>query len=408
MTGFQSQVRHVLVPHDGKVLITEKPPYTEQEIFEDREVIVRRLDAAYLNLLDDMEEFQHSWNQNWKLAIATAWEEGRYAGLKEWASDQGDLFKAETWTNLGDKAKEWAGSICDRMAHDTVDRYRDFVANYTVIADNPDGTILNWAWYKTHIAEAAEGFVEDKVREVKASMRRIEQLVADTTDAAKKVEMIIRYRQQIYAVPELIAKGDGEAVMAFLRGPLKDIDPELAENILNNPELPAAVAVIQDHDSVLTYLAYVSLMIDAVPPNFYVYAAGKGATYVVLELMLNIVLGLLTEGAFVAARVATLLARFAATSARVAGVARKIQKAEAAFAAYRRFLNDSVEACRDIRALGHKLLPTRGKGTVVRAQTKETVTLRKENMRRDLRCKCCGSPNHRSPRNAGNSVLVYR
>jgi len=105
MTDFQSQVRHVLVPQDGNVLITDKPRYTEQEIFEDREVIVRRLDAAYLNLLDDMDEFQVSWNQSWKLSIAIAWEEGRYAGLKEWASDQGDLFKVETWTNLGEKAR---------------------------------------------------------------------------------------------------------------------------------------------------------------------------------------------------------------------------------------------------------------------------------------------------------------
>jgi hypothetical protein len=408
MTGFKSQIQHVLAPKDGNVLITETPPYTEEEIFEDREVIVRRLDAAYLNLVDDMDEFQHSWNQNWKLALATAWQEGRYAGLKEWASDQGDLFKAETWTGLGDKAKEWAGGVYDRMATYATTRMEDIATNYSVIAENPDGTVLNWAWYKTHITEATEGFVEDKVREVKASMQRLEQFVADTKETAKKVEKVFKYRQQIYAIPELIAKGDGEAIMAFLRGPLTDIDPELSANILNNPELPAAIAVVQDHDSVLTYLAYVSLMIDAVPPNFYVYVAGKGATYVLLELVLNIVLGLLTEGAFVAARVATLLARFAATSARVAGVVRKLKKAEAALQAYRRFIDDSVEALRDIRALGKKLLPMRGKGSAVRGSTKETVSLRKENVKRDVKCKCCGSPNHRSPRSSGNSVLVYR
>jgi hypothetical protein len=239
-------------------------------------------------------------------------------------------------------------------------------------------------------------------------MQRAEQLVNDATEAGRKAHTIIKYREQIYSIPELIAKGDGAAIIAFIRGPLKEIDPELSENILNNPELPAAIAVVQDHDTLLTYLAYVSLMLDAIPPNFYVYAAGKGATYVVLELVLNIVLGLLTEGAFVAARVATLLARFAMTSAKVAGVARKIKKAEAAVQAFRRYITECTEALHDIRALGHKLLQIRGKGTVAKGSTKETMTLRKENVKRDKRCKCCGSTHHTSPRNAGNSVLVYR
>jgi len=294
------------------------------------------------------------------------------------------------------------------MATKATDRLEDFAANYSVISDNPDGTVLNWAWYKSQITQAAESFVEEKVHEVQASMRRVEQLVDDTLDDVNKAEKIFKYREQIYAIPELIAQGDGASIMAFLRGPLKDIDPELSENILNSQELPAAIAVIQDHDSVLTYLAYVSLMIDAVPPNFYVYAAGKGSAYVMLELMLNIVLGLLTDGAFVAARAAMLLGRLAATSARVAGAMRKIQKAEAAIQAFRRYVNECVEACRDLRSLGHKLRDVRGRSVVTRGSTKETVTLRKQNLTRDKRCKCCGSTKHRSPRNQGNSVLVYR
>ncbi|WOB11338.1 hypothetical protein [Piscinibacter gummiphilus] len=274
--------------------------------------------------------------------------------------------------------------------------------------ENPDGTILNWAWWKSTVSRSIEKTVEERRRELEVHLRRAEQLADDVVAGTEKAKKIYKHRQQIAAIPELIAHGDGAAIMAFIRGPLKDIDPEMSANILANPELPYAIALVQDHDSLLTYLSYVSLTLEAIPPNFYVYAVGKGATYVVLELVLTIVLGILTEGAFVAARVATLLARFATSGARAAGTARKLKKADAAIKSFKRAMNEFVESKREMMDLGRKLNFARPKGLVVNGRTKQTLHAKKENTKRDKRCKCCGSTAHGSPRSQGNSVLVYR
>lgn len=406
--NFTSESRRVLVPQDGAVQFTSETAILEKDISDSREAIVRRLDAAYLHVLEEMEEFQAQWSAGPMLALYTAWEEGRLAGMKEWAGDQGDLFKAETWTALGDQVQGWASSAYDRLYTYGANRAKEFAENYSVLTENPDGTILNWAWWKTTASEAIETAVEQKKRELNAALQRANQMVDGVVAGTEKAKKIYAYRQQIFRIPELIAQGDGEAIMAFIRGPLNEIDPEMSKNILRNPDLPYAIALVQDHDSLLTYLSYVTLILEAVPPNFYVYTAGKGATYVALEVVLNVVLGLLTEGAFVAARLATLMARFAVSSKRVAGAMRTIKKADAAIQSFRRSINEFIEAKHELMDLGRKINFARPKSLVVKGRTKETLRARKDNVKRDKRCKCCGSSAHASPRNQGNSVLVYR
>ena len=156
------------------------------------------------------------------------------------------------------------------------------------------------------------------------------------------------------------------------------------------------------------YLAYVSLMFDAVPPNFYVYAAGKGSSYLMLEIGLNLLLALLTDGVLTAARVSMLLGRFAAMGGRAAAAAKKLQRAEEALLAFQRYVKASLESCKDLRGLGEKLFKSRKRSVVARGKTKEEIHLRKEEIKRNVKCKCCGSTAHHSPRTAGNSVLVYR
>lgn len=405
---FPRATPQVQVPQDGSVQITSQTQITEREIHDIRETMVRRLDAAYLHIVDDMDEFQRQWTDGPIMALHASWLEGRQDGMKDWIGDQGELFKLETWKNMGEKAGQWAGAVYDRLAIYVPSRLDDFAQHYSVIADNPDGTILNWAWWKTLATNEANEVLQARERQLQERMQSIQQTIDGAEELTKRAVKIYQHREQIYRIPELISQGDGEAIMAFFRGPLMEIDPDLAKNILSNPNLPHIIALVQDRDSLLTYLAYVSLMFEAVPPNFYVYVAGKGGAYLALEVMLNIVLGLFTSGTFLVARVGMLLARFASMGAKAANANRKLKKVEVAIAAFRRYINECLEAINELGDLGKKLTSARARGLVLRGGTRQPINARKENAKNDLRCKCCGSTEHRSPRNAGNSVLVYR
>jgi hypothetical protein len=162
--------------------------------------------------------------------------------------------------------------------------------------------------------------------------------------------------------------------------------------------------LIADHDSILGYLAYVGLMIEAIPPNFYGYAAAKGGVYLLIELVLLLVTVLLSAGAAAAARVASLVARLAASSAKLANAARKIERAREALDALIRVIEDFCPAATDLRLLGDKLRRARQRGVVLRGNTKTTVAARKQAIKRDRKCQLCGSSQHTTPRHRLGSV----
>ncbi|REL26229.1 hypothetical protein DXX93_06275 [Thalassotalea euphylliae] len=53
--------------------------------------------------------------------------------------------------------------------------------------------------------------------------------------------------------------------------------------------------MIDVHYSALTYIAYLSLFMEVVPPNFYAFVAGKGSAYLTIEVCLLILTTLFTE-----------------------------------------------------------------------------------------------------------------
>jgi hypothetical protein len=387
--------KHVLAPNDGSVTISAQPDVTEKEIKDDREIIIQRLDAAYLNLTEAMAPFQEKWDAGWKSALAEATWDGVSAGISDWGDDFADYFKKETWTELGDKIEKAAGTAYDTAAQyaagfydGLVDRVNKAAKEIEVAPENAGNLLRNWAW------QVVDDAVVEPAKNMAQTVTSAANSVSETAATAQK---IYSHRDAILDLPNLIAAGEPKPIQNFIDTVLMDIDPELAKSIKNDPNFPVVLEIIADHESALSYLAYAGLVFEAVPPNFYAYVAAKGGAYLLVEVVLLIVTALLSAGTAAAARIATLAARIAMSSSKVAKLAKKVERIQEAFNAFMRILEDFSRAADDLHSLGAKLLRTRTRGLQVKGSTKTTVAARRESIKRDKKCRICGSTKHPTP-----------
>lgn len=406
--------RKVLASDDGSVLVIAQPSVTEKEIADDRKLIVQRLDAAYLNLTDHMAPFQREWDDGPLAALVSSVRAGAAAGASEWGDDFAEMFSKEMWTDLGVKIKDVTGSALDAAAGYSKEVYNGVAASTQEAArragkvlENPDKTVYNWAWWQRNFEEAADDAQKAITTRVDGYVQSAQATAHTLSEAAKKAQKAYKHRDAILGLPELLVKGDPKPVQAFVDTVLMDIDPELAKEIKNDPNFHLVLELIADHDSILAYLSYVGLMMEAIPPNFLGYLAAKGGVYLLIELVLLLVTAILSAGAAAAARVASLVARLAANSAKLAQAAKKIQRAKQALDALIRAIEDFWQAATDLRVLGDKLRMARQRGLVLRGNTKTTIAARKQAIKRDRKCQLCGSANHTTPRHRLGSV-VYK
>jgi hypothetical protein len=391
-------------PKDGAVIVTTETQVTEKEIFEEREGIVLRLHAAYLNLTDQMAEFQSQWDDNPTLAFVVSAREGWNAGGADWLNDQAELFKAELWTDLGGKIRDAAGTAYDRLAGYSKQRYDELHKQLSKHIENPDDTLYNWAWWQRTITDEASELAHQQLQRIDEARHAVQDAANTVIESANKARKIYQHRDAILNLPSLIADGKPQPVQNFVDTVLMDIDPELAKAIRNDPNFAVVLEIIADHDSALSYLAYVGLMMEAMPPNFYAYVAGKGSAYLMIEVVMLVVSALLSAGAAVAARITMLIGRFAAAGVKVVTANRRIQRAKAAIEAFLRILRDLSDAVDDLHNLGAKLLQARSKGLVVRGNTKTTLAAKRTSIKRDKKCRVCGSTTHTTPRRRPGNV----
>jgi hypothetical protein len=400
----RSETTRLQAPKDGSVTVTAEPDVTEQEIVEEREGIVERLHACYLNLQDNMAEFQQQWDDNATLSVLISAREGWNAGGADWLSDQAELFDKKTWMDLGDKTTKFAGETYDRLAVYSKQRYEEIQAEVNKHLEHPENTIANWSWWQSAITDEGERIAREQYAKLYGAAQSVKASAQTVLNSAETAKKIYKHRDAILNLPTLIAQGEPRPIQAFVDNQLMDIDPELAKAIKNNPNFPLVLEIIADHDSALSYLSYMSLMLEAIPPNFYAYAAGKGSAYIMIEVVLLVVTALLSAGAAVAARIAMLVARFAAASAKLASVGNKIKRAKAAMDAFIRILEDLSDAVNRLHALGAKLVKARSKGLKVKGSTKTTLVAKKESVKRDKKCRLCGSTAHTTPRSRQGTV----
>jgi hypothetical protein len=407
MAANNSETKNVALPKDGAVTITAASDVTEKEIFADRANIVEMLHASYLNLTDEMSEFQKHWDDNPTLAFITSANEGWRAGGADWLQDQAEMFEAKLWVDLGGKIREAAGTGCDLLAGYSKQYYESLKTKINRHIENPEDTLYSWAWWQASIETEAEKIIKGQVEKIKS----IEKVVHDTTvtvlETAEKAKRIYTHRDAILNLPNMIAKGDPKPIQNFVETVLMDIDPELAKEIRHDPDFAIVLELIADHDSVLSYLAYVGLILEAIPPNFYAYVAGKGGAYIMIEVVMLIVTALLSAGTAAATRVTMLVARFAAAGAKVATVPRRLKKAKAAIEAFIRVLKDLSRAADDLHDVSLKLIRARSKNLVIRGETKTTLEARKSSIKRDKKCRVCGSTTHSTP-HRHRAILEYQ
>ena len=400
MSENKSDHKHLDTYEDGKVVVTAHPEITEREIYDDRQRVILALDEGHAKLIKAMAPFQSRWDAGHGWALADAAKDGVGAGVSAWGEDFADLFKAETWCEIGKQVKDFAGSAYDAAAAYIPEYYRKFTARankaFDELSEHPVDTLKVWAWdwvqAEKQRFEAAKDYVVETANEFAKDIERAKKMYA--------------HRDAIMALPKHVAEGDIIKIQSFIDNELKAIDPEWSAVIRNSPGTPVMLELIADHDSALSYLTYVSLMIESVPPNFYVYVAGKGGVYLLIELILTIVLAFFTGGTAAVARVSTLAARILASSARVAAIGRKVEKLLEAFEAFVHCINIYEHVTKVLYALGQKLVKIRQRAEQWMDQTLRKMRMKRKVGKRDSKCQHCRCGDHRTPR-GGCGVLNY-
>lgn len=412
---FKSVVQRVEVPQSGDVELTvETVPVTEKEIISDRNMIIARLDGCYNNVIDSMSEFQADWDEHPVKAIQLAAYEGLNSGASAWADDLGDLFDGEAWGEIGDSLGDFATATYDMAAdyaanvyQGVKERIEKHINDAQTLADNPAETLLNWKWWVDQSEDFKDEFIQSINTQIDEAKESLGQMVSSVQEAVDDSVKIFQHRKAILELPQHMIDGNVNAVENFVDTVLFDIDPELAKDVKENPNYAYALQLVEDNDTLLSYMAYFSLVMEAIPPNFYVYAGAKGAAYLALELVLTVILGFFSAGVGVAARVGVITARFATAAAKTN---KTLQKAQQAVEAYIRIFDDFIlKAIKELQALGKKILIARSKGVRVTGSTGTKLSMRKKQMRRERgRCRVCKKKTHKTPSRRFGEVRVYK
>ncbi|MFT5085270.1 MAG: hypothetical protein ACI9Y1_003328 [Lentisphaeria bacterium] len=394
---------------DGKVVVTiEAKPNIEKDIQDAKDGIVELLDGAYASTVEDMKGFTEIWDEYGWLSIALSFDNGQKEGAEAWLEDQASLFDKDTWVALGDKVGELTSSTLDYAADYASDTYDNVVERANDLsewAEDNEENLSNWNWWSTQLEELASD-ASDEILAVRDSVEeQINDAVEYIGETKETLEKVYKYRNEIMKLPEYIASGDARKVQWFVDNILVNIDAELAQEIKENPNFGIALELIAEHDAALVYMAYSQLFLEAVPPNFYAFVVGKGSSYLALEVVMFIALAFLSAGTGAAARLAAIAGRLASGGAKAAGAAKKIKNAQKALDAFVKTLEDFSKAGDKLMDLGKLLKGRAGTGNIVR--TKNTVAMKKKQVKRDRRCRICHKDDHRTPRKVKDGVIEY-
>jgi len=381
------------VPEGVVELEFSRTPGIEEEIDAQRNSIEGRLDDAYRAVVRQMFEFQKQWEEYGTASIIMSGADGVYSGAADWFEDQGELLEAQTWKDLGNVIAGVSGNIWAFTSTYIESKYKEMQeANRRAgeWLDEAGDNLTNWNWWGNELDEVQDELESSAVRivgEIKSDVEQAADLLESSVDATEK---IFRHRHAILALPEQMAAGDVAAIERFVDTVLMDIDPALAQEIKNNPDWSAVLEIIADHETILTYLAYVSLFIEAIPPNFYAYLGGKGGAYVLMEVLLLILCSLLSAGVATAGRLAMLSARISSMAGKAARVSQKVRKGVNAIEAFAEAVNTFAETAVDMQQLGKKLRKGRNSGVKYRGRSGDTLEARKKQQKRSKKCSVCG------------------
>jgi hypothetical protein len=387
--------KRIQLSGDGNVTLVEHQTVTEEEIHEDTEWITIKLDGIYWELTEAMKPYQKEWDADPTMALANALMGGAAEGGGAWVEDFGEMFNGETWKNAANWVGEIAGSARDVAVEYAQEKYEETKA----LLSAPGKTIFSWSWWGKQVDD-----VKKSVSETADSAVRAGKAAKDAIETAIR---IWQARDEIVKLPNMIITGDVNGIESFFLNTLPGIDKELADEINNSPNKHAVLALIDDPDSVLTYMNYLALTLEAIPPNFYAYLGGKAGVYILCEVILLLVTMIFSAGAATALRVSALLGRITMSSSKVASATKKIEHAMQALKAFEKVIVRFKEVAEDLRALGTKL-HGRKRGLRAAGASRTKIPVKRKPEKREPRCAICHSKDHHTPGDIKRGCVVYK
>ncbi len=353
----------------------------EKEIENSRKSIEAYLDGIYNSLVQDMSGFQQQWEEEGLFSL----DDGVISGAKGWGSDLVELFSPRIWQDIGDTLSSSGSDAYDYLYNYANDTYDSVTRSIT----DEEGNLRNVTWFIAQLQEDLSDIQQTTFETIDDAIDSAQSLYANSEDFLRKLECVAKNRQAILDLPKNLADGDIEI---FVDTILMELDPEWAKEIKESENFSKALAVIQDHSSAMLYNAYLSLIIEAIPPNFYAYHAGKAGAYIALEVLLTIALSILTLGVGAAARITAVTAKLALGTKRVS----TLNHASKALSTFVDTTKGMVDVLQDYDKLADKLIK-RPLGSV-KGKGRETLTMTKTNVKRSGKCRLCQSDKHKTPK----------
>jgi len=247
------------------------------EIGEQRNMIALRLHSVFLYMVEALESYRKHWEEAGALTYQAAAEVGWNPPAAKWLRSRPIVFDAGLWRDFSDSLRVHAipGDLEQSAEAD------------------------EWAWWKEPMQTlpATSGLKLRPGRERRTASHDFTHGI--TGKDAAFAAALWEHRGSVLALPTLIANADKAGVADFLERVLPAIWPELAQAILAAQDRQLIDDLLDEQESMLTWLAHMEIIFDAIPPAMYAYIAGAGGGTLMLELRLLLPLLLLCTGGVV-------------------------------------------------------------------------------------------------------------
>ncbi|UTZ29099.1 DUF4150 domain-containing protein [Vibrio campbellii] len=389
-----------LKPNADSVTIEfEGEPNIESTIAKQQESIEAYLDGLLNTVVQDMTGFQEQWDDEGILCLG----DGVLEGAKAWGADVVELFSPEVWASMGHTLSETTTDTFDKLYIYANQKYSE-LGKYTTDAMSgteaqlEQSSLPSWVkqaiYYSSIPAALLTSASIDAYESIDEAIDDVQLWWNESSDdITRKIKCIAHHRDAIWDLPTLFTQNDVNGIERFVDTVVMDYDPEWAMEIKQSEFFPKALALINDDKSILPYFTYLNLIIESIPPNFYFYYVGKAAAYIVIEIVMTIVIGLLTGPAGAAARIAAVMAKLTMGAKK----AMHIPHAAKALKTFTDTIDGLVEILPSYEKLAENLA-LRRKPPIANRKTNNTVEDKEKHDSRDGACRVCKSSEHKTPR----------
>lgn len=346
-------------------LLTRELAYQAKE---QRKSIVLRLHSAFLHVTEAMQPLRGMWQGSCAAAYQAAAECGWNPPQAKWLRAKRSVFDAELW-----------GSVSDAM------RQAALPGDETQSAEADE-----WMWWKERLGGLPA------ITGIRLLPGGLPEAPHDFTQGAfgggaTFAARLREHRAAIFALPTLIANGDRQGIDDFLERVLPAVRPKLAREVQSAHNRQLIDVLLAEHDSMLTWLAYMEMVFESVPPSLYAHLAGPGGATLMLELRLMLPLALLCTGPAINHAIHELADKpgcFVDDEDDPAPLDEAVQE-------FAQLLVDFMRAANAVHELEELLDEAKIEELAFPVLPRSDLRTRKAAIRQDKSCRACGSLEHR-------------